>query len=80
MLPARSTWIEIKIRRRTDAAVEPALEFGNAFEHLLDGLAHDEFLSREKGDDGVGRVLDELDEISVDNQRLVVQASEIDHP
>src|ERR1700738_657358 len=49
------------------------------FKNLLGGLQHNDFFAGDQCQNGVRRLLDELDEIRVDDQGLVVEARELDH-
>ena len=51
---------------------DPAHDFGR-------GFAHNQFVSGDKSDDGVGVLLDELDELGIDDERMSVEPGEFNH-
>jgi hypothetical protein len=51
----------------------------NLFDDLVGGLQDHEFLSGNKGDDGIGGIFDVLDEIRIQNDRNTVESCDSDH-
>src|SRR6266851_5243206 len=70
-------------RRRIDQAERPAgdqLSIANdAFDDVVDQSLDDELFAVEEGNDGIRRVLDRFDEVSVHDKLRAVQARHIDH-
>lgn len=54
-------------------------ELNDALEDLLSGLAHQDFFSVEQCDDRVRALLHEFDQVGIDGDARVVEASELDH-
>jgi hypothetical protein len=48
----------------------------DTFQNILRGLANDNFFAAHERENGIGSLLDELDQIRIDDERVIVEASE----
>ncbi|HLW75645.1 MAG TPA: hypothetical protein VKS01_01650 [Bryobacteraceae bacterium] len=60
-------------------SLDGATECNYAANHFIGILENDKFLAVDQADDGIGRGVDVLDQIRIQNQRDVVYASNVDH-
>jgi hypothetical protein len=51
----------------------------DAFDDLADSFPHDQFLSINKGEHGVGRSFSGFDQVAIYDHRVSIQASQFDH-
>src|SRR5260370_5352888 len=56
-----------------------AAELHHSFENVLGTLPNDNFFATHQSDDGIGGLLDELDQVGIDGQRVIVEVGELDH-
>jgi hypothetical protein len=55
------------------------VKLSNPLQHLVDGFAHNQLFAREQSDHGIRRVLNKFDQVRIDQKRLIVQSSQVDH-
>ena len=67
----------IPVKRRSGQYLTP--EFDDPREHFRQLLPHNDLFSGNKGDERIGRLLDELDQVGVHHQGLVIETSELNH-
>src|SRR5258708_4524724 len=65
--------------RRGKACQNRAAKRNDEFKHLLRRFAHDDFVPRNQRKNRVRGVLHQLDEVAIDDQRMVVQSGELNH-
>src|SRR5208337_4973343 len=56
-----------------------AAELYHPFENVLGTFANDNLLAIHQREDGIGGLLDELDQVGIDHQRVIVEAGKLDH-
>lgn len=66
-------------RYREQSRQHCAPELNYARYDLLGTLSHDDLLAAGQSEDGVRRILDELDEVGVDRKVLAIESGEMNH-
>ncbi len=56
-----------------------AAKFDDAVDNFVDGFADEQFFAIDEGDDGVGRLLNQLDEIGIHRHAASVQSGQLNH-
>ena len=59
--------------------MDAAAKFRDFFEDYFHGFGNDDFFAGNERKNGVGRPLYEFDEVRIDDEELIVEASELDH-
>jgi hypothetical protein len=56
-----------------------AAEIDHATQHFTGSFQYEDLLSIDQSDNGVGRLLDELNEVGIYSERVVIESSELNH-
>jgi len=78
----RASWRTCRGYKRIfaqQAGQDGAAEVGDLLEDFAGGLKDNDFLTVHESQYGVWGVLDKLDEVGVDDQRLIVESCELNH-
>src|ERR1700730_17949149 len=66
-------------RPEGDPLQHGAAELYHPFEDVRGAFANDNFFATQQRNDGIGGLLDELDQVRIVDQRVIVEAGELDH-